>query len=100
MSPGLNFFASLSSKFLMYLSSKIIQKLISKNISVSVVESCTGGQLSKNFTDFPGISKIFNMGLITYSNISKNLILNIPIKKIKEYGAVSEKIAFLMFGQT
>ena len=74
----------------------IIKNLIKKNISVSVAESCTGGQLSKLFTDTPGVSKIFHMGLITYSNKSKSLILNIPSKLIKNHGAVSEKIASLM----
>ena len=74
----------------------IIKNLIKKNISISVAESCTGGQLSKLFTDTPGVSKIFNMGLITYSNKSKSLILNIPSILIKNHGAVSEKIANLM----
>ena len=75
---------------------KIINILINKNFSISVCESFTGGQLSKVFTDIPGISKIFNMGLITYSNESKNSILNIPMSTIKKYGAVSKEVAFLM----
>ena len=75
---------------------KIVENLIKKNISISVAESCTGGQLSKFLTDIPGISKIFNMGLITYSNKSKNLILNISLSIINNNGAVSEKIAYLM----
>ena len=75
---------------------KIIKHLIKKNITVSVAESCTGGQLSKSFTDFPGVSKIFNLGVITYSNESKINILKISKKIINEYGAVSEKTAYLM----
>jgi len=75
---------------------KIINTLICKKISVSVTESFTGGGLSKVFTDIPGISNIFNMGLITYSNKSKNVILNIPLSTIKKYGAVSEEVACLM----
>lgn len=75
---------------------KIIHNLIIKNISISVAESCTGGQLSKYFTDYPGVSKIFNMGLITYSNKAKSMLLNISPTIINKYGAVSEKVAFLM----
>jgi len=75
---------------------KIIQTLLNKNISVSIAESFTGGQLIKAFTDIPGISKIFHMGLITYSNKSKNLLLNIPILTIKKNGAVNKEIAILM----
>ena len=74
----------------------ITDNLIKKNISISVAESCTGGQLSKFFTDKPGISKIFHMGLITYSKKSKSLILGISSKLIKNHGEVSEKIAYLM----
>ena len=80
----------------MYLYKKIIQNLITNNISVSIAESFTGGKLSKIFTDTSGISKIFNMGLITYSNKSKNTILNIPLSIIKKNGAVSEEVAILM----
>lgn len=75
---------------------KTLNILIKKRISVSIAESCTGGQLSKSFTDFPGISRIFNMGLITYSNKSKINILKIPPNIIKNNGAVSKKVAFLM----
>ena len=80
----------------MYLYKKIINNLITNNISVSIAESFTGGKLSKIFTDTPGISKIFNMGLITYSNKSKNTILNISLSSIKKKGAVSEEVAILM----
>ena len=51
---------------------KIIKKILKKNITVSVAESCTGGLLASKFTSTPGISKVFNMGLIVYSNKSKS----------------------------
>ena len=74
----------------------IIHKLIKQNIHVSIAESCTGGKLCSVFTETPGVSKIFNMGIIAYSNKSKNLILEIPLSILKKYGAVSEKVASLM----
>ncbi len=80
----------------MSLYKKVINKLLENNLSVSLAESFTGGLLSKNFTDIPGISKIFHMGLITYSNKSKNKILNIPLSIIKKKGAVSKEISILM----
>ena len=80
----------------MHLYKNIIKSLIRKNISISIAESFTGGQLSKAFTDISGVSKIFQMGLITYSNESKNSILKIPMIKINKYGAVSKEIAILM----
>ena len=74
----------------------IIKKLLKDNISISIAESCTGGKLSKLFTDMPGISKIFEMGLITYSDKSKVKILNVPITTINKFGAVSKEVATLM----
>ena len=80
----------------MYSYKKIINNLIKKKLSISFAESCTGGQLSKIFTDIPDISKIFDMALITYSNKSKSLLLKISPDLLKKYGAVSEKIAYKM----
>ena len=80
----------------MFLSNKITNKLIKKNISISVVESCTGGLLSSKITSTPGASKIFNLGLVTYSNKAKVNILKISSKLIKKNGAVSSETAIMM----
>ena len=80
----------------MFLYKKIIKKLIKKNITISVVESCTGGLLSSTFISVPGVSKIFNMGLITYSNKAKTYLLKISQNHLKKYGAVSNQTANLM----
>ena len=80
----------------MYSYKIIINKLLKRNISISIAESCTGGLLSSKFTSVPGISKIFNMGLITYSNKAKTNLLNISQNHLKKYGAVNYKTAALM----
>ena len=54
---------------------KIINQLIKRNISISVAESCSGGQLSSAITKVPGVSRIFNMGIVTYSNQAKTSLL-------------------------
>jgi nicotinamide-nucleotide amidase len=64
--------------------------------TLSIAESCTGGLLANRITDVPGSSSYFKLGLVTYSNESKNNLLDIPIKIIKKYGAVSKKVACLM----
>ena len=76
----------------MKLSNKVVKKLINKDISTSVAESCTGGLLSSKITSVSGVSKIFYLGLVVYSNQSKSTILNIPSKFIFKYGAVSSKL--------
>ena len=74
----------------------LIKKLIKKKIKVSVAESCTGGLLASTITSISGASKIFNLGLITYSNQAKMKILKVNKKIIKKYGAVSYECCYAM----
>ncbi len=74
----------------------LIKQLIKKKIKVSVAESCTGGLLASAITSISGASKIFNLGLITYSNQAKIKILKINKKIIKKYGAVSYECCYAM----
>ena len=77
----------------MYSSSKVINKLIKKNITISVVESCTGGLISSTLVKNDGVSKIFSSGLICYSNLSKIKYLSVSKKTLSKFGAVSSNIA-------
>ena len=67
------------------LANKVVQKLIKKKLKVSFVESCTGGLLSSLITSISGSSKIFNLGLVTYSNEAKIDFLKIPKKIIIKF---------------
>ena len=67
------------------------KKLIKKKVTISVVESCTGGLLAHNFTKLANSSKYFEMGLITYSNRAKIKILKVNKNIIQKYGAVSKE---------
>ena len=68
---------------------KIVNLLSKKKLKISFAESCTGGLLSSAITSVSGSSKVFTLGLIPYSNQSKNSILKIPKKILRKYGAVS-----------
>ena len=68
---------------------KLHKKLIKKNITLSIAESCTGGLLSSKFTRLSGSSKYFQMGLVTYSNNAKIKILKVNKKIIDKHGSVS-----------
>ena len=76
--------------------SSLVKKLINKKIKISFVESCTGGMLSSAITKVSGSSKIFSLGLVTYSNKSKIKILKINKNIIKKYGAVSKECCIAM----
>ena len=78
------------------LTNKIVQKLIKKKLKVSFVESCTGGMLSSAITSISGSSKVFHLGLITYSNKAKIDILKVPKRIISQYGAVSKECCLSM----
>jgi len=75
---------------------KLTELLTSKNMSIAIAESCTGGSLSSSLTSIPGASSYFNCGFITYSNESKVNMLNVDSQTIEIFGAVSEKVAYEM----
>ena len=80
----------------MSLNKKIISLIKRKKMKLSIAESCTGGMLSSAITSISGSSKIFTMGLVTYSNQAKTSILKVPQKIIKKYGAVSVQCCLSM----
>ena len=67
----------------------LVKRLIKKKLKISSAESCTGGMLASSITSISGASKVFGLGLVTYSNQSKIKILKINKNIIKKYGAVS-----------
>ena len=75
---------------------KLINLLKSKKKVISFAESCTGGLLSSTFTSVSGSSKVFSMGLITYSNVAKISILKVPKQIIRKHGAVSIQCCLVM----
>tara|TARA_B100000131_G_scaffold142989_1_gene139129 strand:- start:192 stop:662 length:471 start_codon:yes stop_codon:yes gene_type:complete len=77
-------------------SKQIIKLLKKKNFKISFAESCTGGLLSSTITSISGSSKVFDMGLVTYSNKAKIELLKVPKSTISKYGAVSHQTCLSM----
>ena len=78
------------------LSQKLIKLLNKKKLKISFAESCTGGLLSSTITSISGSSKVFTLGLVTYSNQSKINTLKVPKKIIMKHGAVSYETCLSM----
>jgi PncC family amidohydrolase len=78
------------------ISRKIVRLLINKRQKISFVESCTGGLLSSAITSISGSSKVFTLGLVTYSNQSKISILKVPKNILSKHGAVSYESCLTM----
>ena len=74
----------------------LIKLLTKKKLKISFAESCSGGLLASTITSISGASKIFNLGLITYSNQAKINILKVNKNIIKKYGAVSHECCLAM----
>lgn len=72
---------------------EILQKLISKNETLAVAESCSGGLLGHRLTNVPGSSLYFLGGVIVYANTSKTKLLGVSESLIKHHGAVSCAVA-------
>ena len=78
------------------LSQKVVKLLSKKRFKISLAESCTGGLLSSSITSISGSSKVFTLGLVTYSNQAKINILKVPKRIILKHGAVSYETCLSM----
>ena len=78
------------------LTKTLAQILLSRNWTVSLAESCTGGLVCATLTELAGSSAWFERGYITYSNEAKTECLDVPVDLIESHGAVSEQVAKAM----
>jgi len=72
------------------------QLLKDNDRTLSVAESCTGGQLGMIVTSVAGSSNYFLGGVVSYSNQSKINHLEVSPETIEQHGAVSEECAIAM----
>lgn len=75
---------------------KLLKILKKRSLTLSTAESCSGGELANRITNIPGSSRVFILGVVAYSDDSKNKILKIPFYIIRKKGAVSEETSRLM----
>ena len=75
---------------------KIVKLLSKKKLKIYFAESCTGCLLSSSITSVSGSSKVFTLGLVTYSNQAKMNILKVPKRIIIKHGAVSYETCLFM----
>ena len=78
------------------LESAVANLLISRRLTLSTAESCTGGLVAKMLTDISGVSASLIQGIVAYSNQSKVRLLGVPRQLIGRFGAVSEPVARVM----
>ena len=71
----------------------VVNLLISNKLTVSTVESCTGGMVSSRLINVAGVSETLKTCFVTYSDKSKHKVLGVKKSSILKYTAVSEKVA-------
>lgn len=69
----------------------IQEEMLSRNITLSTAESCTGGTVGRILTSLSGSSGYYEGGVITYSNAAKRQLLGVKESTLEKYGAVSEE---------
>ena len=67
----------------------LVKILTKKKLKIAFAESCTGGMLASELTSISGASKVFGIGLVTYSNQAKITVLKVNKSIIQKFGAVS-----------
>lgn len=75
------------------LEESIIFLMKKQSLSLTTVESCTGGALAARIVNVPGVSDIYRQGFITYSNEAKETYLSVQPDTLRQYGAVSAQTA-------
>lgn len=87
---------NLVTKSIDFVTTSVVKLLRQQGISMSTAESCTGGMLAQAITSVSGASEIFEMGIVSYSNRIKTMLLDVPNDVLDRYGAVSQQTAVLM----
>lgn len=65
-------------------------------LTLSTVESCTGGLVAAALTGIPGASDVIDRSYVTYSNRAKHEMVGVPKELLERFGAVSEQTARAM----
>ena len=77
----------------MLLEEELGKLLEAKGLTIAIAESCTGGLIQKLISDVPGSSAYFVGGIVAYSNLLKQKLLNVSAQTLISYGAVSYEVA-------
>ena len=72
---------------------KLGSALNSRGWTLALGESCTGGLIAHRITEIPGSSEFFLGGVVAYSNLIKESLLNVQPETLEAVGAVSEETA-------
>ncbi|MDY3005840.1 CinA family nicotinamide mononucleotide deamidase-related protein [Anaerococcus sp. AGMB00486] len=74
----------------------LIDLLKERKEKVSCAESITGGMVASSIIDIAGASDVIEESYVTYSDRTKEKILNVSYETLRKYSAVSKECAYEM----
>lgn len=74
----------------------VVEKLRMLGLTVTTVESCTGGMIAAALTSVPGSSAVLKQAFVTYCDKAKHQMVGVRKKTLKKYTAVSSATAYEM----
>lgn len=75
---------------------RVLARYRDKGLRLALVEACAGGRIASHLTALPGASAVVELGLVPYSNESKQQLLGVPLALLQAHGAVSAEVAEAM----
>ena len=78
------------------LEERLVELLVSRKMTVTTAESCTGGMVAGTIVNVAGASDVLNEGYVTYSNEAKQRLVHVKGETLEQFGAVSEETAYEM----
>ena len=75
---------------------RLYHLLLEKGKTLATAESCSGGLVAHRITNVPGVSEVFLMGVVSYSNEAKVKVLGVDVETLESKGAVSSEVAIQM----
>ncbi len=71
----------------------LVHALSRRKMTVTTVESCTGGMIAAMLTSVPGSSEVFKRGFVTYCDEAKHEMVGVRRETLQIYTAVSPQTA-------
>ena len=78
------------------LARRVLERYRREGLRLALVEACAGGVISASLTAIAGSSAVVELGLVPYSNESKQELLGVPSALLEAHGAVSAEVAGAM----
>ncbi len=75
------------------ISEDLLSELKKRGQTIGFAESCTGGKISGEFVNIPGVSEVYKGSVVSYADEVKAQLLGVQPQTLKAFGAVSEEVA-------